>query len=182
MSESAQGKSVEVVVGRVGRAHGLRGEVTVAVHTDEPEIRFAPGSWVQVEGTGRRLHIESVRSQSGSLQVRFAEIGDRTAAENLKGAVLVAQVDAEERPEDEDEYYDRQLRGLRVLAADGLQAGVVSDVIHLPAQDLLAIDVDGVERLVPFVAELVTGVDLVAGTLTLAEVGGLIDDDAEEAR
>lgn len=175
-------ESVEVVVGRVGRAHGLRGEVAVAVRTDEPEIRFAPGREVRVEGTGRRLHVEHARTQSGSLQVRFAEIEDRTAAESLKGAVLIAEVDAGERPEDEDEFYDWQLRGLRALAADGQQVGVVGDVIHLPAQDVLAIDVDGVERLVPFVAALVTGVDLAAGTLTLAAVGGLIDDDAEEAR
>lgn len=175
-------ESVEVVVGRVGRAHGLSGEVTIAVRTDEPEIRFAPGRSVRIEGTGRRLHVEHSRSQSGSLHVRFAEIVDRTAAEDLKGAILVVEVPAGERPEDEDEFYDRQLRGLRALSADGGQVGVVSEVIHLPAQDLLVIDVDGVERLVPFVAALVTSVDPAAGTLTLAEVGGLIDDDAEEAR
>lgn len=175
-------ESVEVVVGRVGRAHGLRGEVTVSLRTDEPESRFAPGCTLRVEGTGRQLHVQHARARSGALQVRFEEIGDRTAAEGLQGSVLVAEVAAEDRPTGADEYYDRQLRGLRALRADGRQVGVVKDVVHLPAQDLLTIDVDGVERLVPFVAALVTGVDLAAGTLTLADVGGLVDDDAEEAR
>ncbi len=176
------GESVEVVVGRVGRAHGLRGDVVVALRTDEPGIRFAEGAALRVEGTGRELHVQRSRSLSGSFQVRFEEVADRTAAEALQGLVLVADVAADDRPEDEDEYYDRQLRGLGVLDARGRRIGEVCDVIHLPAQDMLAIDVDGVERLVPFVEALVPRVDLGAGTLTLADVGGLIDDDAEEAR
>ncbi|WP_027587142.1 MULTISPECIES: ribosome maturation factor RimM [Acidipropionibacterium] len=172
---------LEVVVGRVGRAHGLRGDVLVSLRTDEPSRRFAPGSLVGIEGTGRKLHVTAGRDLSGGFQVHFAEVADRTAAEALKGAVLVAEVAADELPDGDDEYYDRQLRALTVLNSQGEQLGEVTDVIHLPAQDLLAIDVDGVERLVPFVSALVTGVDLAAGTLTLAEVGGLVDDQAEEA-
>lgn len=176
------GGFVEVVVGRVGRAHGLRGEVTIGPRTDEPELRFAPGAVVRIEGTRRLLHVRTAQHASGGLRVGFREVSDRDGAERLHGALLVADVEADTRPDGEEAYYDRQLRGLKVLDAAGLAVGTVSDVLHLPAQDLLSVDVAGTERLVPFVAALVPGVDLEAGTLTLADVGGLVDDDAEEAR
>lgn len=175
-------ETVEVVVGRVGRAHGLRGEVLVSLRTDEPGRRFAPGAAVRVEGTSRVLHVRAAQDAPGGLRVGFREVSDRDAAESLHGAVLVADVAADSRPEGEGEYYDRQLRGLTVIDAGGGPVGTVFDVLHLPAQDLLSIDVAGTERLVPFVAALVPDVDLDAGTLTLAEVGSLVDDDAEEAR
>ncbi|AZZ39200.1 ribosome maturation factor RimM [Acidipropionibacterium jensenii] len=182
MSESSHSGSVEVVVGRIGRAHGLHGEVAVSLRTDEPQTRFAQGATLRIEGSGRELHVQQTRSRSAAFQVRFREIDTRTGAEALQGKILVAEVAAEERPTGEEEYYDRQLRGLAVLDWQQHRIGRVSDVIHLPAQDLLAIDVDGQERLVPFVSALVPTVDLDAGTLTLADVGGLVDADAEEAR
>ena len=106
---------------------------------------------------------------------------DRTAVERLRGTVLVVDVDAAERPADAEEFYDRQLTGLRVLDAAGAEVGVVADVVHLPAQDLLEIRTSSGLRLVPFVGVLVPGVDLAAGTVRLADVPGLLselDDDA----
>lgn len=173
---------VEVVVARIGRPHGLRGEVTVRLITDEPDRRFAHGSRLTVAGSGETFTVDSWRRVSGNVLLSFTEVSDRTAAERLQGEQLSARVDADERPGSADEYYDRQLRGLAALDSRGRVLGPVTDVIHLPAQDLLAIDVDGTERLVPFVEALVPRVDLAAGTLTLADVGGLVDDAAEEAR
>ncbi len=171
---------VEVVVGIVGRAHGLRGDVTVELRTDEPEVRFAPGSVLGCEGLRSRLTLASVRdAAAGRLIVRFAEAPDRTAAESLRGRVLVVEVDPDERPagDDPEEYYDRQLRGLHVLDVEGQDVGVVADVIHLPSQDLLAVTTDAGERLVPFVSELVPHIDLAAGTARLSATAAALFDD-----
>ncbi|MHB1008906.1 MAG: ribosome maturation factor RimM [Propionibacteriaceae bacterium] len=171
---------VEVVVGIVGRAHGLRGDVTVELRTDEPEVRFAPGSVLGCEGLRSRLTVASVRdAAAGRLIVRFAEAPDRTAAESLRGRVLVVEVDPDERPagDDPEEYYDRQLRGLHVLDVEGQDVGVVADVIHLPSQDLLAVTTDAGERLVPFVSELVPHIDLAAGTARLSATAAALFDD-----
>lgn len=165
-----------VVVGRIGKPHGIRGEVTVELRTDEPERRFAPGARLVVEGTGRPVTVTTHHWHQGRLLVRFEEFSDRTAAEAARGWMLTAEVDPAERPEEEDTYYDRQLIGLRVLTADGQDAGTVDFVVHLPAQDLLEVSTAEGTRLVPFVTALVPQVDLAAGTLTLADVPGLLVD------
>ena len=174
------GDLLEVVVGVVGRAHGLRGDVAVDLRTDEPEVRFAPGAVLGTEGSASTLTVAAMRDgAAGRLVVRFVEAPDRTAAEGLRGRVLTSTVTAHDRPagDDPEEYYDRQLRGLRVLDAAGHEVGVVSEVIHLPSQDMLAVATDAGERLVPFVSDLVPHVDLAAGTATLsAAADGLLDD------
>ncbi len=156
----------------------MRGEVTVLTSTDQPELRFAPGSVLRVEGTERTLTVVSARAHSGTLLVGFAEAKDRTAAESLRGLSLAVDVDPDERPEGVDEFYDRQLRGLTVLGHDGTHVGDVIDVVHLPAQDLLVIGTPAGERYVPFVSALVPEVDLAAGTCRLADIEGLLDDPA----
>lgn len=176
-------ETTSVVIGRIGKPHGVRGEVSVEPRTDEPERRFAAGERLVVEGTGRTLVVAAHRWHQGRLLVRFDGMDDRDAAEAARGSVLTALVDVAELPEEEDSYYDRQLVGLRVLAADGSEAGEVTFVVHLPAQDLLEIRTPRGTRLVPFVAALVPEVDLSAGTLTLADVEGLltdVDEDAEQ--
>lgn len=171
------GDDLEVIVGVIGRANGLRGDVSVELRTDEPETRFAIGAVLGVEGSKQTLTVAATRDGAGGrLFVRFEQASDRTAAEGLRGRVLTAVVDASERPDDPEEYYDRQLRGLRVLDAAGVEVGVVADVVHLPSQDLLSVTTSTGERLVPFVSELVPEVDLVAGTCRLAEVTGLLED------
>lgn len=171
---------IEVHVAVVGRAHGLRGEVAVDLRTDEPERRLAPGNRVTAVSTdadtGRSLTVESCRWQSGRLLVAFAELVDRAGAEALRGVVLVSTVDAEERPEHPEEYYDRQLVGLAVYTATGERIGTVTAVLHLPAQDVLEIDRGGEILLVPFVAELVPSVDLAAAELRVADEA-LHDED-----
>ncbi|MFD1827391.1 MULTISPECIES: ribosome maturation factor RimM [Mumia] len=174
---------MEIVVGRIGRAHGIRGEVSIDLTTDEPERRFAPGSSVVVRpkaDAARTMRIRAIRPHQGRLLVTFDELLDRTAAEKLRGAQVVVDVDVTERPEDPEEFYDHQLVDLRVQSG-GADRGVVRDVLHLPAQDMLAVErSDGVEVLVPFVAALVTSVDLAAGVIHVAPVEGLLDPELSE--
>ncbi|MFC7621041.1 ribosome maturation factor RimM [Microlunatus sp. GCM10028923] len=172
--------TVEVLVGVVGRAHGIRGDVAVEPRTDEPEVRFAAGRAVRIEGSPRRLTVVTARDHSGRLLVRFDEVDDRNAAEALRGVRLVVDVDPADRPDRPEEYYDRQLVGLRVLDAGGSEVGRVTGVAHLPAQDLLEIDTGTGEALVPFVTELVPEVDLDQGLLRLADVPGLLSDEDDD--
>ena len=169
-------ETVEVVVGVIGRAHGIRGDVTIDVRTDEPERRFAVGQTLRAEDGRRTFTVASARDHSGRLLVHFDQLPDRTVAEAARGTVLVADVDPAERPEDDDEFYDRQLIGLSVRAADGSPVGTVTDVLHLPLQDTLEIDTPDGVRLVPFVSAVVPRVDLGAGELQLADLPGLLTE------
>ena len=171
---------VEVIVGAIGRAHGIRGDVNIDVRTDEPERRFAAGAVLRVEGARQQLTVERAVWHSGRLLVHFAGMDDRNAAEAARGQVLVVDVPVDEVPEEEDEYYDRQLVGLGAVLGDGTRVGRVVEVVHLPEQDLLAIDVDGEERLVPFVKEIVPRVSLREGIVELADVPGLLSDEGAE--
>ena len=168
---------IEVVVGVIGRAHGVRGEVVVQPRTDEPERRFAPGQRLRAEGTAHTFTVVSRRDHSGRMLVQFDGLTDRNAVEAVRGTVLVADVDEAEPPAEPGEYYDRQLVGLRACTVDGAPIGVVVGVLHLPAQDLLQIQTDTEVRLVPFVAALVPEVDLAAGTVTVSDLTGLLDDE-----
>ncbi|WP_370614767.1 ribosome maturation factor RimM [Mumia sp. Pv 4-285] len=174
---------MEIVVGRIGRAHGIRGEVSIDLTTDEPERRFAPGSSVVVRprsGVDRKLVIGSVRPHQGRLLVTFPAVPDRTAAEALRGSQIVVDVDPDERPDDPEEFYDHQLEGLKVVSG-GVDRGTVRAVLHLPVQDVLAVErPDGTEVLVPFVAALVLEVDLDEGVVHVAEVAGLLDPEQAE--
>ena len=170
-----------VVVGRIGRSHGVRGEVSVELRTDEPDKRFAVGASLQTEGPrSRRLTIRSVRPHSGRVLVAFDEVRDRSAAEALRGAILSAEIEADQRPDDPEEFYDRQLIGLHVWVTDRGAVGEVTGVVHLPLQDALSVRrADGREVLVPFVTELVPEVDLASGTLRVSDRPGLLDPDDE---
>jgi 16S rRNA processing protein RimM len=169
---------MEVVVGRVGRAHGVRGEVAVDVRTDQPEQRFAAGVEFATE-TGP-LRIESLRWHGARLLVGFEGVTDRTAAERLRGVRLVVDVPDDERPSDPEEFYDHQLVGIRVRTVAGVAVGEVTEVLHLPLQDVLAVGTDdGREILVPLVATIVPDIDVAAGTLVIDPPPGLLGDDDE---
>ena len=168
-----------VVVGRIGRAHGIRGELNVEIRTDEPDRRFAPGSTVICKG--RALTVEASRHHSGRLLVSFRGVSDRTAAEQLHGGILEAEIDEAESPDDPEEFYDHQLVGLQARGADDAVVGTVTSVVHLPHQDTLVVEADGREVLVPFVSALVPTVDVTEGYVRLADVPGLLDPEAAEA-
>lgn len=174
MQPSSDSPDTQLVVGRIGRPHGLRGEVAVQVCTDFPEQRFAVGAALR-GNTGRTLTVETVRPHRGALLVRFAGIADRDAAAELCGRIL--HVDAAELPDldDPDEFYDHQLEGLAAVGLDGAALGTVREVLHAPASDLLVLDTDRGEVLVPFVRAIVPEVDLVAGWMRLDPPAGLLD-------
>jgi 16S rRNA processing protein RimM len=168
---------VDLVVGRVGKPHGVRGEVTVEVRTDDPDARFAPGSSLRTDPDERGpLTVSEVRPRSGGLVVAFAGVDSREAAEALRGTVLV--VDSETLPpiEDADEWYDHQLVGLAAVDPAGAALGTVADVVHAPASDLLVVrDADGGEHLVPFLREMVPTVDVPGGRVVVDAPEGLFD-------
>jgi 16S rRNA processing protein RimM len=172
---------VQLVVARIGRAHGIKGEVTVEVRTDEPELRLAPGAVLATDpaSTGP-LTIETGRVHSGRLLLRFAGVKDRTGAEALRNTLLIAEIDPEELPEGEDEYYDHQLMDLDVVTADGTEVGRITEISHLPSQDLFIVErPDGSEVMIPFVAEIVVEIDLEEQKAVISPPPGLIDDQAE---
>ena len=172
---------MDLVVGQVGRAHGIRGEVSVALRTDEPDSRFTAGARLRTDhGPQGWLTVASVRPHRDRLLVRFTEVPDRTAAERLRGALLMVDASAVAQA-DPEEFHDHQLVGLAVQTTSGETVGTVAGVQHLPLQDLLVVAAADGERLVPFVAALVPEVDLAAGTLTVDAVPGLLDDAAEVA-
>jgi 16S rRNA processing protein RimM len=169
--------TVEVVVGVIGRGHGVRGEVAVELRTDEPDRRFAPGQQLRAEGTSRFFTVLSTRNHPGGLLVRFDEVADRTTADSVRGTLLVADVDVNERPDHSEEFYDRQLIGLVARTADETVVGQVTSILHLPQQDLIEIDTRHGGRLIPFVEALIPEVDLEGGWLRIADVPGLIDGE-----
>jgi 16S rRNA processing protein RimM len=165
---------MRVVVGRIGRAHGVRGEVAIDVRTDEPDRRFAPGSTLLAGD--RTLTVARTRWHSGRLIAVFTEIADRTAAEHVRGTLLETDVDPDELPSDEGEFYDRQLIGLSARSASGEVLGEVASVMHHGEQDTLVIHRDtGAEILVPFVAEIVPTVDVSGGFVVVTDLPGLLD-------
>ena len=169
---------MQVVIGRIGRAHGIRGELNVDIRTDEPERRFAPGS--SVICGDRTFTVATARHHSGRLVVAFREIADRTAAEGLHGTVLEAEVDPADVPDDPDEFYDHQLVGLEVRSGDEV-VGTVTGIVHGPHQDTLTIAVDGREVFVPFVNALVPVVDVAGGFVTVNVIAGLLDPSQAES-
>jgi 16S rRNA processing protein RimM len=165
-------------VGRVARAHGLRGEVAVELRTDEPERRFAVGTTFASDRGA--LTVAANRWNGARLLVRFDEVTDRDAAERLRGAKLTLDVSADETPDDPDEFYDHQIVGLRAVDESGVEVGCIAAVLHLPAHDVLVVERDGREALVPFVAAHVPQVDVAVGSVTIAAGSGLLDSLDDE--
>jgi 16S rRNA processing protein RimM len=172
---------MQVTVGRVGRAHGVRGDVMVGVRTDEPELRFAVGSRLDTDPAAvGPLTVAAKRWQSGELVVRFEGIRNRTAAEGLRGTWLSVDTATLAPPADPDEFRDHDLVGLTARTADGTVVGEITDVLHY-GQDILVIkraaDAVGADVLVPFVKAIVPEVDVAAGTLVIDPPPGLLDPD-----
>jgi 16S rRNA processing protein RimM len=157
----------------------VRGEVAVEVRTDEPDRRFAVGTAFSTDRGV--LTVSATRWSGARLLVTFAEAAGRDAAERLRGAELLVDVSADESPDDPDEFYDHQLIGLRALDEADVEVGRVGAVLHLPAHDVLVVERDGREALVPFVAQHVPAVDIAAGTVTIAAGSGLLDSLAGDA-
>ncbi|MCH9728867.1 MAG: ribosome maturation factor RimM [Actinomycetia bacterium] len=173
---------MDLVVGRVVKAHGVTGEVAVDIRTDDPESRFAAGRTIRGRarhgGAERGYLIESVRPHGGRLLMRLAGVADRDSADRLRGTLLV--VDSADLPpiEDPDEFYDHQLESMTVTTADGRQVGTVAEVLHTAAGELLAVhDAAGAEVLVPFVSAMVISVSLADQVIVIDPPDGLLELD-----
>ncbi|GAA1684426.1 ribosome maturation factor RimM [Microcella alkalica] len=171
-------------VGRLVKAHGLKGALKLELYTDDPDRRFTPGAvfTLQVPTSspwhGATLTLAELRWYNGQPVGFFEGVADRTAAESLVKAILWIDQDAEEEPE-EDAWYDFQLVGLRAQR-DGEEVGRIVRVEHFPAQDLLVIDTGEREVLVPFVSAIVPAVDIAAGVVTITPPPGLLEELSEE--
>jgi 16S rRNA processing protein RimM len=157
---------MRLLVGRIGRAHGILGEATIEVRTDEPDRRFAIGNQVSTDSHGD-LTIISGRVHNGILLLGFAGFNDRNAIEKLRNTLLYSEVDINETSDVPDEYHVLQLIGCQVILENGEVFGEVTDVINLPGQDLLAIKTPAGEQLLPFVHQLVPAVDINKKTITV---------------
>ncbi|MGV9680285.1 ribosome maturation factor RimM [Nocardia sp. NPDC003482] len=174
---------MELVVGRVAKSHGVRGELVVEVRTDEPELRFAPGAVLRGRAPRstdvRSFTVESARDHSGRLLVRLTGVDDRTAADALRGTLFL--VDTADLPpsEDPDEFYDHELEGLTVRLPDDTVVGEVTEVLHSAAGELLSIRAadDGREILVPFVTAIVPTVSIAEGLIVIDPPEGLLDGE-----
>ncbi len=169
---------MDLVVGRVAKSHGIRGEVVVDVRTDVPEERFVVGSVVRGRpgrgGDEKNYTVTAARQHAGRLLLSLAEVSDRTAADALRGTLFLIDSADVDSGDDPDEFYDHELEGVEVTTVDGERVGVVGSVLHLPANDLLAVKtVDGREVLVPFVREIVPTVGL--GGIVIDPPDGLLD-------
>jgi 16S rRNA processing protein RimM len=186
-----------LVVGQIGRPHGIRGEVLVTVRTDDPEARFAAGSAFTTEvprdrrvSTGpaavavpgvvykvpAKLLLESVRWHQGKGIAQFEGVVDRNTAEALRGVLL--QVDSSEiaDPDDPDEFNDHQLAGLDVVSVDGTLLGTIDRIDHAPSSDLIVLKkAGGGTALIPFVSQMVPTVDLTGGRVIVDLPEGLLD-------
>ena len=169
------------VVARIGKPHGLHGEVTVQLHTDEPERRLAVGTLLDTEaatGTGvpRALTVRSTRVHNGIWLVAFEEVPDRTGAESLRGTRLVLEGPPDVAPDEDDVYTEDQLRGLTVVDPAGVVLGEVVGLVLGAAQDRLVVRLpDGREAEVPFVAAIVPEVDVEGGRVVLDAPAGLLE-------
>jgi 16S rRNA processing protein RimM len=173
---------MQLVVGRIARPHGVHGELTVEVRTDDPDLRLAVGAVLATEPTSAGpLTVAARRWHSGRLLVRFAGVDDRTTAEHLRDTLLVVDSADLEDLRDPDEYRDHQLIGLSVIGSGGEQVGTVADVLHY-GQDLLVVagsgNRAGAEILIPFVSAIVRDVDLAGGVVRVDPPPGLLDPEA----
>ncbi len=185
----ADAARTQLRVGRLTKAHGLKGAIKLELYTDDPERRFVPGAEFSLQVPesspwhGKHLTLRELRWYNGHPVGFFEGVDDRTAAEGLVKAILWVEHVDQESPEP-DAWYDHQLVGLAVVR-DGVKIGEVTHVDHLPAQDLLIVKSKGREVMVPFVAAIVPEVDIAAGTVTVTPPAGLfeelVDDEPEAA-
>ncbi|WP_067658745.1 ribosome maturation factor RimM [Nocardia harenae] len=174
---------MELVVGRVAKSHGVRGELVVEIRTDDPGSRFAPGAVLlgrppRARTGGTEFTVESAREHSGRLLVRLREVDGRDAADALRGTLFL--VDSADLPpsEDPDEFYDHELEGLAVRLTDGTAVGTVTEVLHSAAGELLSVRADdGREILVPFVTAIVPTVSVADGVVVIDPPAGLLDPE-----
>jgi len=168
-------------VGRLLKAHGLKGAIKLELYTDSPNERFVPGAVFELQVPeespwfGKTVKVTELRWYNQSPVLFLDGVVDRTGAESLIKAILLIDAETEKLPEEPDAWYDHQLVGLKALR-DGVEVGEVVRVDHFPAQDLLIIKTGDREVMLPFVKAIVPSVDIKAGTLTVTPPTGLFEE------
>ena len=180
MAATQVGKS-QLRIGRLTKAHGLKGGIKVEMFTDDPDGRFTPGAvfTLQVPDSSawhnKTIELVELKWYNSHAVAFFKDVPDRSVAETLIKAILWIDHDLSEVPEEEDAWFDHQLLGLSVLR-DGVTVGTVTAIDHFPAQDLLTVKTDNGDVLVPFVKAIVTSVDVKAGTMNVTPPVGLFEE------
>lgn len=195
MSDDSEARRTQLRVGRLTKAHGLKGAIKLELFTDDPGRRFVPGAVFSLQvptGSpwhGKTIELAELRWYNSHPVGFFVGVPDRTAAESLAKAILWIDQDDTESPDEEDAWYDHQLVGLKVVR-DGVTVGQVARIEHFPAQDLIIVKTPNGEVMVPFVKAIVSAVDVAAGVVTVTPPTGLFeeipesdtpDDEAAEA-
>ena len=185
MSAAAQSNKSQLRIGRLTKAHGLKGGIKVEMFTDDPDGRFTPGAvfTLQVPTSspwhGKTIELSELKWYNSHAVAFFKDVPDRSVAETLIKAILWIDHDLTDLPDEDDAWFDHQLIGLTVLR-DGAKVGVVAQIDHFPAQDLLTVTTASGDVLVPFVKAIVPAVDITAGTLTVTPPTGLFEELPEE--
>lgn len=167
-------------VGRLVKAHGLKGALKLELYTDSPDQRFRAGQELELqvpetsEWFGKTVKVAELRFYNQAPVLFLEGIQDRSQAETLVKAILLIETDLEQLPEDPEAWYDHQLVGLTAIVGEEV-VGKVIRVDHLPAQDLLAIETSNGEVLVPFVKQIVPSVDIQKGQVVLTPPVGLFE-------
>ncbi|CAN5257805.1 ribosome maturation factor RimM [soil metagenome] len=172
-------------MGRLTKAHGLKGAIKLELYTDAPEKRFTPGAVFSLQVPtsspwhGRKLELSELKWYNAQPVAFFKDVNDRSAAETLIKAILWIDQDLSLESDEEDAWFDHQLVGLTVLR-DGTKVGVVTKIDHFPAQDLITVETGSGDVLVPFVKAIVASVDVEAGTMTVTPPLGLFEEVADD--
>jgi len=183
--KTSQATHTQLRVGRLTKAHGLKGAIKVELYTDAPERRFVPGAVFSLQVPtsspwhGKTLELNELKFYNSHPVAFFKGITDRSTAETLIKAILWIEHDVTEVSDEEDAWFDHQLLGLDVIR-DGVKVGTVDQIDHFPAQDLLTVKTESGDVLVPFVKAIVTAVDVKAGTLTVVPPAGLFEELPED--
>ena len=177
-------------VGRLTKAHGLKGAIKLELFTDDPGRRFVPGAMftLQVPTSspwhGKTLELVELRWYNQHAVGFFKDVPDRSTAETLAKAILWIAQDSAEQSDEEDAWYDHQLVGLAVVR-DGKRVGTIARLDHMPVQDLLIVTTPNGEVMVPFVKAIVPSVDVKAGIVTITPPAGLFEalpDEPDEPK
>jgi 16S rRNA processing protein RimM len=176
--------STKLRVGRLLKAHGLKGAIKLELYTDSPNERFVPGAVLELQVPeespwfGKSVTVTELKWFNSSPVLFLKDVSDRTQAETLIKAILLVEQPLDVSPQEPDAWYDHQLAGLKVVR-DGVEIGTLLRVEHMPAQDLLVIKTEETEVLLPFVKAFVPKVDVQAGVIEITPPGGLFEQIEE---
>ena len=163
---------MQLVVGRIGRAHGVLGEATIEVQTDDPDIRFQVGNKLTLDN-GRQLTIRSSRWHNQILLLAFDGVADRNQIEELRDQLISSDVDLGSLAP--GEYHFQQLIGCEVFQQNGELIGKVDEIVKLPGQDLLSVSRSGAQVLIPMAKQIIIEIDVLAKKIVVNPPEGLLD-------